>query len=225
MFRNIFAFPNSTPIPMLRFELGSLKMKELIDVKKLNFLHHLQNLESQSLASEIYQTQVKFNFPGLVYECRKLLSEYNLPNIIDEETGFSKQNWSKMVKNVVKQKSETNIYEEFKGYSKLKNKGYENEKLEIKEYIMKMTLRDSRTFFKVRSSMLKTKMTMKSNQKYAAELWRCNECMSMDSQSHIVWCPAYAPLREGKNLNNDEDLVKYFQTVMKIREEKENEQT
>ena len=66
---------------------------------------------------------------------------------------------------------------------------------------------------------------MKSNQKYAAELWRCNECMSMDSQSHIVWCPAYAPLREGKNLNNDEDLVKYFQTVMKIREEKENEQT
>ena len=49
--------------------------------------------------------------------------------------------------------------------------------------------------------------------------------MSMDSQSNIVWCPAYAPVGEGKNLNNDEDLVKYFQTVMKIREEKENEQT
>ena len=43
----------------------------------------------------------------------------------------------------------------------------------------------------------------------------------MDSQSHIVWCPAYAELREGKDLNSDQDLVTYYHEVMKIREDSE----
>ena len=67
--------------------------------------------------------------------------------------------------------------------------------------------------------MIPAKMNMKGNPKFAAELWRCDDCQSMDSQSHILWCPAYAPLREGKNLDDDDDLIKYYQTVMKIREE------
>ena len=83
-----------------------------------------------------------------------------------------------------------------------------------------MKLRNSRTMFRARSSMLRdVKMNQKLNPRYAAELWKCDDCMSMDSQSHILWCPAYAPLREGKNLLDDLDLVQYYQAVMKIREE------
>ena len=90
MFRHLFAVPASTPTPMLRLDLGSLTMKERIHQNKLNFLHHLKSLGTESLASEIYRAQVKYDFPGLVKECRALLSIYDLPNIIDNETVFTR---------------------------------------------------------------------------------------------------------------------------------------
>ena len=126
-----------------------------------------------------------------------------------------------MVKKAIRRKSEDKIQEEVQTYSKLRNK-YNNDILETKNYINEMKLRNSRTMFRARSSMLKdVKMNQKSNPKYAAELWKCDDCMSIDTQSHIIWCPAYAPLREGKNLYDDSDLVTYFQQVLKIREDME----
>ena len=219
MFRNLFAVPISTPTPMLRFDLGSLSMKERIDQKKLGFLHHLKHLESESLAAEMYELQVKYNFPGLITECRKLLKLYKLPNIIDDNLNFSKLKWKSMVKSAVKLTSEMKIKQEFKNYSKLKNRNLEDESLKLKQYVTDMNLRNARTNFRIRSFMVATKMNRKSDPKFTNELWRCNDCCSMDSQSHILWCPAYAPLREGKNLHDDLDLVKYFQAVMKIRED------
>ena len=47
----------------------------------------------------------------------------------------------------------------------------------------------------------------------------------MDSQSHILCCPAYAPLREGSNLSRDLDLVHYYQAVIQLREEKYEQRT
>ena len=61
------------------------------------------------------------------------------------------------------------------------------------------------------------KMNFKSNEKYAKELWKCDYCMSVDSQAHIMWCPAFSSLREGKNLHCDKDLVSYIHEVMKFR--------
>ena len=221
MYRQLFAVPNSTPTPMLRLDLGSLNMKERIHQKKLNFLHHLKSLESESLAAEIYDLQARYDFPGLVSECRELIAFYALPNIIDShgQKAVSQQTWKRLVKKAIKDKSEEVIKSSFKSYSKLKNKNYESENFEIKPYITEMRLREARTLFRVRSSMIPAKMNMKSNPNYAQELWKCDDCMSMDSQSHILWCPAYAPLREGKTLSNDLDLVHYFQAVIKIRED------
>ena len=82
-----------------------------------------------------------------------------------------------------------------------------------------MKLRDARTLFRMRSGMINAKMTMKSKTKYSMDLWRCDDCRSMDSQSHIIWCPAYAGLREGTNLDCDLVLVAYYQHVMKLRED------
>ena len=65
-----------------------------------------------------------------------------------------------------------------------------------------------------------------SDPRHRAELWRCDSCSSLldpdscnniDTQSHILWCPAYRKLREGKSLDNDKDIVNYFRQVMVIR--------
>ena len=39
-----------------------------------------------------------------------------------------------------------------------------------------------------------------------------------------MWCPSYATLREGLDVDDDKDVVKYFQNVMKIREAARNEE-
>ena len=49
MFRNLFGVPSSTPLPFLRFDVGSLTMEERVHKKKLNFLFHLKSIESESL--------------------------------------------------------------------------------------------------------------------------------------------------------------------------------
>ena len=44
----------------------------------------------------------------------------------------------------------------------------------------------------------------------------------IDSQSHILCCPQFSYLREGKNIMDDDDLVQYIQKVFKIREDMED---
>ena len=50
-------------------------------------------------------------------------------------------------------------------------------------------------------------------------LWKCNDCSSLDSQEHILWCPAYGHLRENKNLDIDKDLTRYFKQVLLLRDD------
>ena len=85
--------------------------------KKLNFLFHLKNLPKDSLAAEFFDIQVKLNFPGLVEECRNLLKNYNLPNIIDGNYTYSKNAWKKLVKKAIFEKSENLLKSEFQEYS------------------------------------------------------------------------------------------------------------
>ena len=222
MFRYLFGVPESTPTPVLRFELGSLTIREKIHVKKLTFIHHLKYLDTGSLASEFYNLQVKYHFPGLVNECRTLLKGYNLPDIIDSNLDFTKETWKNMVKKAIKSKSEENAKKEMVKYSKVGYLGSSDEKLSIKDYVRNMSLRNARMMFRIRSSMTDVKMNKKSDKKYASELWKCDLCGHLDSQSHVLWCPAFSSLREGRSLDNDSDLVTYFHQVMKIKNEKLN---
>jgi len=67
--------------------------------------------------------------------------------------------------------------------------------------------------------MLDVKFNYKNDPKYRAKLWVCDSCESaIDTQSHILWCPSYAELREDKSLNNDNDLIEYLINVFKIRD-------
>ena len=91
-----------------------------------------------------------------------------------------------------------------------------NESFEAKEYLSTMNLYNARTKFRMRSNMIDVKFNFSS--KYESELWLCDSCQSsIESQSHLLFCPAYASLREGKDLKNDEHLIKYIQNVMEIR--------
>ena len=44
-------------------------------------------------------------------------------------------------------------------------------------------------------------------------------CNCISSSEHIKWCEGYSHLRENLDPDSDEDWVKYFQQVIKIRDE------
>ena len=80
-------------------------------------------------------------------------------------------------------------------------------------------MNEARTLFRVRTKMIKCKMNQSSDRFNRSSLWKCEDCGYVDTQAHILNCPAYQELREGKSLNCDADLVTYFSDVLKLRED------
>ena len=96
--------------------------------------------------------------------------------------------------------------------SKLEEFVESEEAYEIKSYIYEMNIHDARMFIRLRSKMFPCKENFPSDPVNVAE-----KCMVVNSQSHILNCPAYKHLRKGKTLSFDLDVVQYYQKVLKIR--------
>ena len=77
----------------------------------------------------------------------------------------------------------------------------------------------TRNYFKFRTKMIDCKFNFKNKKEYSEELWRCDSCeSSIETNQHILYCPAYAELRIGKDINSLQDLTEYFSKVLIIRE-------
>ena len=77
--------------------------------------------------------------------------------------------------------------------------------------------------FKVEIKLLKfacnVKFNYKNDQQNSRELWKCDSCQSsIETQDHVLWCPAYATIREDKDISNDNDLANYLKQVLIIRD-------
>ena len=119
---------------------------------------------------------------------------------------------------VVHLKFEEMIKGKMQKMTKLKDGPMCLENFETKSYISEMNLTDARTLFRVRSQTTDVMMNQRSSKAHARSLWKCSECGNIDTQSHILWCPFHAHLREGKSLDSDSDLVEYMKKVFIIRE-------
>ena len=101
----------------------------------------------------------------------------------------------------------------FSSKSKLKEGPMMGESFDQKEYISDLTLTKARMKFQIRSKMVNAKFNYSA--KYEKELWKCDSCLSaIETQRHLIFCPAYASLRVGKDLRNDDHLIEYMQSVM-----------
>ena len=76
------------------------------------------------------------------------------------------------------------------------------------------------------SLQVKTTRTIKSHfmsdKKFASDLWKCSpKCDNIDSIQHLAFsCPQYEHLKMNRDiLNNNIDLVNFFQDVVKLRDE------
>ena len=200
----------------MAWDLGMISVEHRINENKLIFLQYLVDQDESNLSKEIYLIQKSLNFPGFVSETRKLIDRYKLPDIIDGKS-MSKLKWRTTVKAAIKTTYEKELKDKMTT-SKFKDGPMLDEMFVKKDYIKSMKLSDARTNFRLRSKTTNVKMNRKSDPGYAAKLWKCEACGNLDTQCHIMWCPVFAPLREGLDVKNDKDVVHYFQEVFKMRE-------
>ena len=215
--RNLLDTPRTCPTPSLLWETGTITMQNKILKKKLLFYHHLLHLAHDSLAWEVASIQEKLNFPGLMQECAETIQVFNLP----EARSCSKYQWKKIINKLVKEKTEEDLLNTVsdKDYKKLSLEDMKEEKFGRQSYLHDLDIPAARMKFGIRSRMVRTiKMNYKNDQANKNKRWKCDDCMSIDSQEHILWCPAYSQLRQAKNLDNDRDLTKYFQEVLRFRD-------
>jgi hypothetical protein len=104
------------------------------------------------------------------------------------------------IKQAIRGKYALELKSKFSG-SKLMQGPFKDETFEIRDCIHQMNLSDART---------NCKMNQRFNPVYAKNLWKCDACQNLDMQSHLMWCPAYATLREGLDIDCDKDVVLYF---------------
>ena len=215
-YRNLLNVPFTTPKPALIWEVAGMKMKYRIMMSKILFLHHIISLDDDSLAKQIQSSQHKYQTPGLTKEVQGFMEELELPSCL--EVAFTKSKWKNLVKKAIKKANESEIRKSIEPYKKMKHLSIENETFECKQYLSTLPLEKARTLFKHKFKMTENvKMNYKNDAGFANSLWKCSNCSNKDTESHLLWCPGYADMRNGLNLNADADLCSYLQKIFSVR--------
>ena len=165
----------------------------------------------------MYEEQLKNGYPGLVREAQELCEKMGIPDITKERI---KDPSKAQLKSRIKEAVEKNNGKELKGdmerYEKLEV--MKKEDYEQKDYLSNLSLEQARTLFRVRTRTIPCKFNQSSDRGNRESLWQCRACGYVETQTHIMHCPAYKDLREGKSLDSDEDIAEYFGKVLKLRE-------
>ena len=103
MLRYLFDTPRSTATPSLCWDSNMVTMKYRILEKQLNFAHHLSTLDDKSLGKEIFKTQMKYKFPGLVSHLKPIITRLGLPDIFDpnNKVTITKQSFKTKTKQAI----------------------------------------------------------------------------------------------------------------------------
>ena len=185
---------------------------------KLNLVVHLKQLDEDSLAKQVFDEQIRHNWPGLAKEAKDICQKWKMDNVTrEEEEVKSKKMWKRIIQMKAKEEEGRELREKMKKYQKLQD--VIEEDYGKKSYLDEMSSKDAKLWFRVRSKMIKCKMNFSSDKKNRETLWLC-DCGCIDTQSHLMWCRQLDHLREGSVLDSDQDILDFLKKAFQFREEK-----
>ena len=169
------------------------------------------------MAKTMYDDQLRNNWPGLVKETEELCEKLKLEDV--NETDVPKKAYARMVDEACKEMED----------AMMKNDTSEMEKMRrvraddwgLKEYVKTGTLHSVRSTWEVRCYMLHVAGNYSHHRKFEATGWRCQGCSLQvrEDQDHLTQCQGYSDLIQGRNLDDDKQLVDFYRLVMARREE------
>jgi hypothetical protein len=216
IYRSFLNVPYTAPKAALIWEVGGVKIKYRIYMRKLIFMNHILHLDESALAKQIQTAQEVNGTNGLTREVKQLIAELNLPDCFASR--IPKNEWKKLVHDAVFKENENEIRKSASSYKKMMNRIKVDEPFCCKEYLTNLPISQARILFNHKYSMTENiKMNYKGNPSYANSLWKCSECGNQDTSSHLLWCKGYSEQREGLDLDSDTDLCKYLQKIITLR--------
>ena len=192
-------------------------MKIRVWQAKLMLIHHMRHLDESSLANRMYKEQVKNIWPGLAKETEDLCNILCIENV--NETDLPKKMFYKIIKKACNIFEDNALKCETQDMQKMRK--IRVEKWGQKEYVKSGTLYSVRSTWKVRSYMLDVAGNFSHHRKYESTGWKCQGCSLQvrEDQDHLTGCDGYSDLAEGKDFEEDADLVEFYRQVMARREE------
>ena len=191
-------------------------MSNRIIEKKLKFIYHVAHLSEDSLASEVLKVQQRLEL-GLWAEILQFMRDLNIE--VRELYELTKQQWKSRVKEAIIEKNKSDLLQAIKSYKKLNYNELKDEEFKTRSYFEELTLSEAQVAFAIDTKMLNTvKSHFPSNKEFEDQVWACQNCTRVDSIRHLIRCPFFEDLRVDKDLKtNNEDIVKYFREIIKIR--------
>ena len=172
------------------------------------------------MAKQVYEEQLSNGYPGLVKETKEICDHLGIMDITKERVKEpSKPQWKGIIKEAVEEKNGLELKERICKLKKLEV--MKEEKYGRKQYLSNLSMENARMLFRVRTKTFKCKMNQSSDRANSHSLWKCGACGYIETQSHIIHCPAYQHLREGKNIDSDQEVAEYFREVLKIKDNKD----
>ena len=215
LWRGLLAVPKSCPLPALTYESNSMLMKYKVYSRIVNFVKHMHSQdENLSLCKQIMNEQIVNEWPGLVKVAVSICDELKVPGLLDSQ--INKNQFKASVKKACSRLNNEDLISQISTYKKMS--AIQNEIQKGNGYFFAEALQTARNVFRFRVDLFEAKYNYKNKPEYKNEKYMCDSCMSqIDINTHVLHCPAYASLRENRNLNNDKQLAQYLQQVLEIR--------
>ena len=183
LLRKILNCPSKTPTPALYLELGCLPIKYLIIYKRLMYLHHILNLSSDHLLSQVFSAQL--NNPSKGDWCLQAKEDLKTLGFDFLEFDDLKTIKSSKFKKMVKKACAKSAFEYLCEERGSKTSGLKYSELKIQGYLKSENLstKEKQLIFPLRTRMIPVSHNFGNKTK------QCPLClMGPDSQQHILEC-------------------------------------
>ena len=188
LLRKILKAPKSTPTEMLYLELGCIPYADLIQKRRLMFLHYIMNQDPKSMIYHFFEVQRKNpTSKDWVSTVKKDIEELQLDFEFEDLKSIKKKDF----KNILTKKIETNALEKLEQKKKLHSKvnHIQHGVLKMQTYLKptrtNISKEERQNIFKLRSRVTEVKMNYK--RKY--EDLTCTACkVKEETQEHILEC-------------------------------------
>ena len=210
------------PLASLLWDFGILDMGLHVWIEKLMILLHIRRLGEETLAGKVYQEQRTNKWPGLVKEADQICDELSVENV--QSTKLSAKVYRAKLVQACHKMNEKRLKKQAEG--KIKCERINDEKYGKKSYIENSKIHNVRQMFKTRYGLLPFAGNYSRDKRFSRTDWLCRCGRAKEEEQHLVSgnCEVYGEIRAAyPNLNNDEQLVKFFNEVLAMRDKLEEE--
>jgi hypothetical protein len=206
-----------TPLVSLLFETGMLDMGIRVWREKLMLAFHLRSMKEGSLARSIYEEQISENFPGLAREVKVICEELSIENV--NITRMDKRSYKKLLNDACHKLNEKRLRKNAEGKEKCHR--IMREEYRKKAYMSGKIVCKVREQFRTRVGLQAFAGNYSHDRRFADSQWLCKCLQSLEKESHILagTCSVYGGLnKKYDNLDNDEQLINFFNEVLAMRD-------